>query len=78
LAIAENDLKRLSVYWSLEIIFGGLSNKPDDVFAAKEKQYRGSRKELQADRSRIRADFNKDGTQQVNEQFQMRSIRLSR
>jgi hypothetical protein len=78
LVIAAEDLKRISTYWSLELIFGGLSNKPDDTFAAKEKGYRASRKELQGDRSRIRADYNKDGTTQKNEQFQMRSSRLVR
>jgi hypothetical protein len=78
LAIAEEDLKRISIYWTLEIIFNGLSNKPDDVFASKEMNYRKSRKELQADRSRIRVDYNLDGTIENGEQFQMRTIRLSR
>ena len=78
LAIAENDLKRISTYWTLETIYGGLSNQPDDVFANKERQYKSSRKELCGDRSRIRADFNKDGIQQSGEQYQIKSIRLGR
>jgi len=78
IAIADEDLKRISIYWTLELIFGGLSNKPDDVFAAKESSYRKSRKELQADRSRIRVDYNLDGTIENTEQYQMRSIRLTR
>lgn len=78
LAIANEDLKRISVFWTLEAIFGGLSNKPDDVFAVKEKAYRASRKEVLADRSRIRADYNKDGVIEKGEQYQLRSIRLSR
>lgn len=76
--MAVEDLKRISVYWVLEMIFGGLSNKPDDTFAQKEKNYRASRKEVQADRSRIRIDFDKDGTVEDGEKYQMRSIRLTR
>lgn len=78
LAIADEDLKRISTYWTLELIFGGLSNKPDDVFSKKETDYKKSRKELQGDRSRIRADFNLDGTITDGEQYQFRSIRLTR
>lgn len=78
LAIAYDDLKRISVYWALELIFGGLSNKTDDVFNEKMKQYRNSRRELCGDRSRIRADYNKDGETTSNEQFQIKQIRLTR
>lgn len=76
--LAAEDLKRISAYWTLELIFGGLSNKPDDVFATKEKVYRGFRKDLQGDRSRIRADWNKDTVQSDFEQFQIKSMRLTR
>lgn len=76
--MAAEDLKRISVYWALELIFGGLSNKPDDTFAKKEASYKKSRKELQADRSRIRVDYNKDGTVQDGEQFQIKTMRLTR
>lgn len=76
--LAAEDLKRISSYWTLELIFGGLSNKPDDVFAVKEKAYRAARKELQGDRSRIRADWNKDTVQSDFEQFQIKSMRLYR
>lgn len=78
LPIAQNDLKRMSAYWVLEMIFGGISNKPDDVFANKERQYKAARKELQSDRSRIRIDFNKDGTQETSEAYQIKSMRLTR
>lgn len=78
IAIADEDLKRISIYWTLELIFNGLSNKPDDVFASKELAYRKSRKELQADRSRIRVDYNLNGTIENTEQYMMRSIRLTR
>lgn len=78
LAIAYDDLKRISSYWALELIFGGLSNKTDDVFAEKAKEYRASRRELCGDRSRIRADYNKDGETTSNEQYQIKQIRLNR
>lgn len=78
LAIAYDDLKRISSYWALELIFGGLSNKTDDVFAEKSKNYRSSRKELCGDRSRIRADYNLDTTISATEQFQIKHIRLNR
>lgn len=77
--MAATDLKRISAYWTLESIFGGLSNKTDDVFFEKQKLYRALRKEQQADRSRIRVDYNKDGTQDVQEQFVLvNSIRMTR
>lgn len=79
LAIAFDDLKRISTYWTLELIMTGLSNKPDDVFQANAQEYRKSRRELCGDRSRIRADWNKDGTTDPKiEVFQMKSIRMSR
>lgn len=78
LAIAYDDLKRISSYWALELIFGGLSNKTDDVFNEKMKQYRNSRRELCGDRSRIRADYNKDAATSSTEQFQIKQIRLTR
>lgn len=78
LAIAQEDLKRISTYWALELIYGGITNKPDDVFSKNEQSARKQRKELQADRSRIRADYNKDGIQDKGEQYQMRSMRLHR
>lgn len=78
LAIAYEDLKRISTYWSAELIYGGITNKPDDVFSKAEGDMRKQRKELQSDRSRIRADYNKDGAQSKGEEYHIRSIRLTR
>lgn len=78
LVMALDDLKRISAYWALELIFGGLSNKQDDVFALKEKSYRAARKDLQADRSRIRADWNKDTVVDDFENFKVKEMRLTR
>ena len=78
LAIAQEDLKRISTYWALELIYGGITNEPDDVFSKNEQSARKQRKELQSDRSRIRVDYNKDGAQTKDEQYQMRAMRLYR
>lgn len=76
--MAAEDLKRISMYWTLELIFGGLSNKTDDVFSAKEKQYRAMRKETQGDRSRIRYDWNKNSVVENFEQVRLGAIRMRR
>lgn len=78
LAIAQNDLKRMSAYWAMEMIQGGLSNITDDKFSKKEIQYRAMRKDLQADRSRIRADWNQDTVTDNFEEFRVREMRLTR
>lgn len=77
-AIALDDLKRISTYWALELIYGGMSNKPDDVFAKNAADARATRRELCADRSRIRVDFNKDGTTDKLEAYEIKSMRLNR
>lgn len=78
LAIALDDLKRISTYWCLELIFDGLYNKTDDVFKQKADAYRKTRRELCADRSRIRVDYDKSGTVDKGEEFKMREVRLYR
>lgn len=77
-AIAVEDLKRISTYWALELIFAGISNKTDDVFFQKQKTYGSLRKDLQGERSRIRADFNQDGEIDDFEQVNIKSMRLYR
>lgn len=78
IAIAYDDLKRIATYWALELIYSGLSNKPDDVFSKNASDAKKTRKELCGDRSRIRVDYNKDGTTTANEVYQMKSMRLTR
>jgi hypothetical protein len=77
-AIAKEDLKRISTYWVLELIFAGISNKTDDVFFQKQKAYGGMRKDLQGERSRIRADWNQDGDVDDFEEFRIKSMVLHR
>lgn len=72
-----DDLKRMSVMKSLQIIFDGISNKPDDVFSKKAEEY--NKKFLSAsERGRIRFDFNKDGEQGKTENVDNMSMRISR
>lgn len=77
-AVAVEDLKRISTYWVLELIFAGISNKTDDVFFQKQKTYGALRKDLQGERSRIRADFNQDGIIEDFEQVNIKAMRLYR
>lgn len=72
-----DDLKQLSANWALALIFADLSNKVDDVFAAKSKSY-FSAVETCKGRGRIQADFNNSGTLEKNENADMKSARLIR
>jgi hypothetical protein len=55
--LVTNDVRQLSAYWTLQLIFEDLSNKPDDVFKFKADAY--SELVMQAkNRGRIQADFN--------------------
>lgn len=53
-----DDLRQLSVYQALEIIFMGISNKVDDVFFIKARSYRSLQLDLK-NRGRIQASFAK-------------------
>lgn len=70
------DVNKWSMYLVLWMIFQDLSNKPDDTFAVKSKEYLG-RSNFHKERSFIRLDLNKDGTADPGEgEFQ--SIRTQR
>ena len=58
--IPTEDVKQLSIYWTLYLIWQGMSNKPDDVFAQKASNYL---KMVNSSKNsgRIQADFNDDG-----------------
>lgn len=73
----KEDLRKLSTLWTLEMIFFDISNKVDDSFMAKSLDYRSQRIAAQ-NRGRIQADFNGDGTQEKNENQDMRSFRMVR
>lgn len=71
------DLKELSTYWTLHLIFKGLQNKPDDVFAVKAQDYLNLVKQTQG-RGRIQADFNQDTVVDETESQDLKSFRMVR
>lgn len=73
------EVKKLSIYWTLQLIYFGLSNQPDDVFMAKSKIYDSKVKESK-NRGRLLVDFNKDTVLDVDssDSYEMRSMRLLR
>jgi hypothetical protein len=71
------DLRKLSALWTLELIFQGISNKPDDVFALKSNIYREMRRAAQS-RGRIQADFNGNAVQDEEDSQDMRSFEVYR
>jgi hypothetical protein len=71
------DLRRLSAMWTLELIFQGISNRTDDVFAQKSAYYMDRRKEAQS-RGRIQADFNQNGEEDMSDNQDMRTFFMVR
>jgi hypothetical protein len=72
-----DDLKQLSIYMTLELIFMGISNQVDDVFLNKARMY-GQKALLVQGRGRIQADFNGNGTLESSEGADLRSFTLVR
>lgn len=73
------ELKFWSIYMVLNKIFQGLSNKIDDVFAAKSKYYASKEHEaLQMAMNQMRLDYDKSGTIEETEQQDFRSVELVR
>lgn len=72
-----DDLKQLSTYLTLMLIFRGLSNKVDDVFAQKARDYEMKSLDVK-NRGRIQADFNGDGELTVDENEDQRSYWMVR
>jgi hypothetical protein len=75
--LVTDDVKQLSIYWTLYLIWKGMSNKPDDVFNQKAADYL-KMVNLQKNSGRIQADFNGDGEISPTENTDMRSYRLVR
>lgn len=72
-----DDLKQLSIYMTLELIFMGISNQVDDVFLNKARMY-GQKALLVQGRGRIQADFNGNGTLDASDAADLRSFTLVR
>lgn len=75
--ILSDDLKQLSTYWTLHLIYRGIQNKPDDVFAQKASFYQ-SRVASTQQRGRIQADYNGNGELDSKEANDMKSFRMVR
>jgi len=71
------EVKEWSVFKVLKIIFQGLSERVDDEFDQKMKQYE-SLEAGRKDRARLRIDFDKDGILDKFEEFEFSSIDVSR
>jgi hypothetical protein len=72
-----DDLKQLSIYTTLSLIYMGISNKVDDVFLNKAREYANRAQEIK-NRGRIQADFNGNGTLESSEGTDMRSYTMVR
>ena len=72
-----DDLKQLSIYTTLSLIYMGISNKVDDVFLNKAREYTNRAQEIK-NRGRIQADFNGNGTLESSEGTDMRSYTMVR
>lgn len=72
-----DDLTQLSTYWTLMLIFRGLSNKTDDVFAKKASDYESKVMEAK-NRGRIQADLNGDAEIDATEGEDQRSYFMVR
>jgi hypothetical protein len=75
--LVTDEVRKLSTYWALQLIYFGLQNQPDDVFSQKGSYYED--KVLKAkNRGRLLIDFDKDTEQTNAEAYEMRSIRIYR
>jgi hypothetical protein len=72
-----DDLKQLSTDWALAIIFGSISNKPDDAFFQKKMDYM-KLVENHKKRGRIIADFDGSGTIDKTDTQDLRTFRMVR
>lgn len=72
-----DDLKQLSIYMVLELIFMGISNQVDDVFLNKARAY-AQKALLVQGRGRIQADFNGNGVLDKSDAADLRSFTLVR
>lgn len=75
--LVTEELRQLSCYWVLELIYSGISNKPDDVFAAKATTYGGEAKLLK-NMNIIQPDLNRDGDITETDKVDMRSFSMVR
>jgi hypothetical protein len=71
------DFKETSTYWALHLIYKGLSDTVDDIFAKKASEY-GSKMYEARERGSYRLDHNADGTIDLGEKVDNWSKKLTR
>jgi hypothetical protein len=72
-----DDLRQLSTYLALGIIFASLSNSVGDIFEKKQKEYESLAESVKT-RGRIQADFNGDGKIDEKESQDLKSMFMVR
>lgn len=75
--VEKEQVRRISVYTTLRLIFESLSNQVDDVFATKARGYYSMEKEAK-NRNYLSLDLNGDGEITSNEKADMRTFRMVR
>ena len=76
-AVLPEEFKEWSKFLTLRLIFDGISNKEDDLFFKKARQYKG-REVFFRDRAILRLDVDGDGTVDIGEGLDVRSARVFR
>lgn len=71
------EVKQLSTYWTLALIYEGITNKPDDIFRQKADKYY-ELVHIKKGRGRIQADLNGNGTIEAQEKLNIKSMDLVR
>lgn len=75
--LVTQDVKELSIYYTLHFIFAGISNKIDDVFYQKAKSYMDL-VDMTKGRGRIQADLNQNAVIDDGEKQDLKSFRMIR
>ena len=75
--VNRSQVRKLSLYMTLEIIFKSLSNQTDDIYSSKAAYY-AEKKTRARDRNYLDLDVNGDGEISVDEKADLRTVTLVR
>lgn len=75
--VDRTQVRKLSLFMALEIIFNSLSNQPDDIYAVKSAYYAGKKKAAM-DRGYLKLDFDGDGEASASEKVDLVTTTLVR
>lgn len=75
--LEKEQVRRLSCYMTLRVIFEGLSNQVDDVFDKKRQKFEGLEAKAK-NRGYITLDFNDDGQADDNDRQELRTMTMVR